>query len=161
MAACPHQAKHYDWHVVGHMLAANPSMVNVNPRGRWSALHHAAKARPGGADARKLSPQMGCPAAATTLDSTLLRPCRPIRRGFRAAPPQAKEEEVVRFLLSLGANVTLVSLGSTPVDLARGDIKKMLAQVAERSYSPAPPFTAPFPMHVGGHLEPPLGNVDE
>ena len=37
-------ARQFDWDRVRELLLANPSLVNVGPPGRWSALHQAAHA---------------------------------------------------------------------------------------------------------------------
>ena len=37
-------ARKFDWDRVREQLRANPSLVNVGPPGRWSALHQAARA---------------------------------------------------------------------------------------------------------------------
>ena len=37
-------AKQFDWDGVREQLRANPSLVNVGPPNRWSALHQAARA---------------------------------------------------------------------------------------------------------------------
>ena len=39
---CPAcQAKHFDWEKVWQRLDSCPELVNVTPKGRWSALHQA------------------------------------------------------------------------------------------------------------------------
>ena len=74
----------------------------------------------------------------------------------------------MRFLLSMGACVEVRSkYGKTPLDVARpGPVMDLLLRViidkANKTYAPAPPYSAPLPTHVGGWLSVrDGGNVDE
>ena len=88
-------AKRRDWPAVQRMVTESPSVINVMPNGRWSALHHAAYtgnvelvtwllAR--GADAEALTPQGQWPRdvapAGSECRRLLTRPQRPRRLSF-------------------------------------------------------------------------------
>ena len=55
------KAKHYDWNNVSQMLRANPSLINVRPKGRWTALHQAAEAAVSADHGVLYSAHSGCP----------------------------------------------------------------------------------------------------